>query len=598
MSVFLSLYQWLENSFFYTLTRKLAGNFLFMIVLQLSVALLLWFNIGRLHNLAASGLSAEQALTGIDTIASQLWLAFIVCLLASVGMLIALFFLRYMIVRPIRQLNLQLQSMATDDADLSESLQVNSKDEFAELAENYNQFMARLRQTIVTLRRMGMGIAVSSAKVVNSVVDSADKASGQGELANFIFTSSDEATQAITTISANVQTIAESTSDSLDSARNSYSSLEGLRQDISNMQSQIGRHDQTIQKMGERSRDISTIIKTIQEISFQTGLLSLNAAVEAARAGEAGRGFSVVAGEVKNLAEQASRSSEEIASQLNSVMEMIESATREAAKINQFANETSTVAEASCQSFDALIQEFESNHLRLSEISSSVEEVSTANAVMHDNVAQIRDLSHQVHGQMEDSSQVAKELQGNTERMQQLVAYFKTGGGVFERVLGIAQDFQQTAVEQISQLQQQGVNVFDTQYQQIPGTDPAKYQTQYDRFFEQRLQRVYDQIVQQVPGGAFALCVDTNGYGPTHNSCYSKPLTGDSQTDLVNSRDKRIFNDPTGLRSARNREQFLLQTYMRDTGDILSDLSMPIYIGGQHWGAIRIGFDSLVMLQS
>lgn len=598
MSFVASIYQWLEKSFFNTLTRKLAGNFLSMVLLQLLAAVLLWISISRLEKLQRSVESAQEFVAGAESVVTQLWLALFVCLFAAVGMLVALFFMRYLIVRPIRQLNAQLKSMATDDADLSESLQVNSSDEFAELAENYNLFMARLRQTIVTIRQMGMGIAVSSAKVVNSVRDTAGKASGQGELANLVFSSSDEATQSISTISANVQTIAASTSESLEGARTSYRSLEELRQDIGNMQQQIGQHDQTIQQMGERSRDIARIIKTIQEISFQTGLLSLNAAVEAARAGEAGRGFSVVAGEVKTLAEQASKSSEEIATQLNEVLAMIESATGEAGKINQFASETSAVAESSCQSFNELIGEFEQNHSRLSEITSSVKGVSGANEVMHDNVAEIRELSHHVREQMEGSSQVAAELQGNTEKMQQLVAYFKTGSGPFEKVMEVARDFKQQATEQIDRLQQQGINIFDTNYQPIPGAEPAKYRTQYDQYFERGFQQLYDQVVERVPGGTFALCVDGNGYGPTHNSCYSKPLTGDPQLDLVSSRDKRIFNDPTGLRSARNREDFLLQTYMRDTGDILSDLSMPILINGQHWGAVRIGFDSLVMLQS
>lgn len=597
MSIFVALYQWLEGNFFNSLTRKLCGNFIFLILLQIAAAGVVWINVSRLKELAGNG-TLQDNVSGLDLITWQLLVGFGLCLFSVFSMIVAMLFLRYLFVRPIKELNDQLKSMATDDADLSQSLEVKSVDEFAELADNYNQFMARLRQTIVTIRRMGMGIAVSSARVVNSVSDSAGKASGQGDLANLVFSSSDEATQSISAISANTQTISTSTSDSLESARKSYQSLQSLRSDIGSMQQQISDHDQTIRQMGERSRDIGKIIRTIQEISFQTGLLSLNAAVEAARAGEAGRGFSVVAGEVKTLAEQASLSSKDISMQLNAVLEMIENATLEAAKINQFANETSAVAESSCQSFDQLIQEFEQNHTRLSDITYSVKEVSSANAVMHDNVAEIRDLSHHVHHQMEDSAQVAHELQGNTEKMQQLVAYFKTGGGPFEKVLGIAQEFQRQAVTQIGKLQQQGVNVFDTNYQMIPGTDPAKYSTHYDRHFEGPFQQLYDRVVEQVPGGAFALCVDSNGYGPTHNGKYSRPLTGNPAVDLVSSRDKRIFNDPTGLRSARNREQFLLQTYMRDTGDILSDLSMPIMIDGRHWGAVRIGFDSLVMMQA
>ena len=97
-------------------------------------------------------------------------------------------------------------------------------------------------------------------------------------------------------------------------------------------------------------------------------------------------------------------------------------------------------------------------------------------------------------------------------------------------------------------------------------------------------------------GGRFALAVDVNGYGPTHNTKFSQKPTGNPQQDLVNSRDKRIFNDPTGGRAAKNEAPFLLQTYMRDTGEILCDLSMPIRVDGRSWGAMRLGFDPAAVL--
>jgi methyl-accepting chemotaxis protein len=110
------------------------------------------------------------------------------------------------------------------------------------------------------------------------------------------------------------------------------------------------------------------------------------------------------------------------------------------------------------------------------------------------------------------------------------------------------------------------------------------------------MQRIYDDIVGQIPGGTFSLCVDENGYGPTHNTKYSKRPTGNQEQDIISSRDKRIFDDATGIRAAKNTEPVLLQTYMRDTGEILNDLSMPIYLGSKHWGALRVGFDPLALL--
>lgn len=88
----------------------------------------------------------------------------------------------------------------------------------------------------------------------------------------------------------------------------------------------------------------------------------------------------------------------------------------------------------------------------------------------------------------------------------------------------------------------------------------------------------------------YAICVDRRGYCPSHNLRYSRPLTGNREADKEHNRTKRIFEDRTGLRCAGNTGSFLLQTYLRDTGEVMNDLSVPIVIGGRHWGAVRIGY--------
>lgn len=598
MAWFGDFYKWLEKSFFYTLTRKLFGNLFSLLLLQLLVAGIAWSLLSRVADTSrtASDLAVlQQELLSLSNQGQLLLVA--ACVIGLTCIIFSFLFLRYLLVRPLQKLNRQLADMITDEADLSVQLQVRTCDEFADLASNYNQFLARLSKTILSLRQMGVNIAVNAAKVVNQVENSAGKASAQESLAKDIFRSSRETMNAISTISENSSHIAAATKESLETARESYASLETLRHDIHVMQGRISEHDQTIKHMGDRSRNIGKIISTIQNISFQTGLLSLNAAVEAARAGEAGKGFSVVAGEVKTLAEQASKSSSEISDQLNDMLKMIESSSREAEDISQFAVQTSEVAETSCRTFTSMIGQFEQSSDQLGGISASVEQISATNSASHEKVSSIRDLSSNVGDQMGQSRQVAGDLQQVTEKMQRLVSAFKTGGGIFEEIIQCALSFRDHSCQRIQQINQQGTSVFDTNYQQIPRTDPPKYSTCYDRHFEQNLRPLYDETVKQTPGGIFALCVDVNGYGPTHNSKYAQPLTGDHAVDLLNSRDKRIYNDPTGLRAAQNTEAFLLQTYMRDTGEILSDLSMPIHIEGRHWGAIRIGFNPEIMLK-
>ena len=99
-------------------------------------------------------------------------------------------------------------------------------------------------------------------------------------------------------------------------------------------------------------------------------------------------------------------------------------------------------------------------------------------------------------------------------------------------------------------------------------------------------------MLARLPGCAYALAVDKRGYAPAHNAKFSQQPTGRYEHDLVHCRHKRIFDDPVGSKLAANRKPILFQTYLRDTGEVINDLSMPLEIGGRHWGAVRVGFDS------
>jgi methyl-accepting chemotaxis protein len=134
--------------------------------------------------------------------------------------------------------------------------------------------------------------------------------------------------------------------------------------------------------------------------------------------------------------------------------------------------------------------------------------------------------------------------------------------------------------------------LFDRSYMPIPHTNPLKHSTKFDAFTDRVLPQLQEKILADMPQLAYAGAVDDNGYFPTHNKKFSKPLTGDYETDLVNNRTKRIFNDRTGSRCGANTKPFLLQNYKRDTGEVMHDLSVPIYVEGKHWGGFRVGYRS------
>jgi methyl-accepting chemotaxis protein len=166
-----------------------------------------------------------------------------------------------------------------------------------------------------------------------------------------------------------------------------------------------------------------------------------------------------------------------------------------------------------------------------------------------------------------------------------------------KEMLAVAQDFSRRVAETLegwmAAKEVSEERLFAFLYYPVPRTDPPKFTTDWDRFSDRDVQGIEEAVLTRSQALVFAVLVDRNGYLPTHNLRYSQPLTGNLANDLVNNRTKRIFNDRTGLAAAKSTAPFLLQRYQRDTGETMVDLSVPVYVRGVHWGAVRLGFRSI-----
>jgi methyl-accepting chemotaxis protein len=133
-------------------------------------------------------------------------------------------------------------------------------------------------------------------------------------------------------------------------------------------------------------------------------------------------------------------------------------------------------------------------------------------------------------------------------------------------------------------------DVFDRDYAEIKGYDfggKPKYHTRYDAFTDRGVLVFQDKFLDH-KDFLFAVGVDENGYLPTHNTKFQKPVSGDAAQDLAGNRTKRKFDDPVGIAAARNTEPSLVQVYQRDTGETMWDVSAPIFVKGKHWGGFRV----------
>ncbi len=571
MAMIRETYDWLERSFFNTLTRKLAGNLGFLALFPLAA----WA--------AFAAGSREMAIA-----------AAVVGFGATAGVFL---YLRHLIVRPVRELTRALHEIADGDGDLAREMPCTTVDELRDLAEAYNAFAHRMRDILFETRRMSVQVAFESAKVASRVHDSSALALRQGEITADIRSSTERVTAALGEASGSAADIAVAAGTHLERARESCREMAEVGGQIAEVNTELASFHATVEELHRNSDAIGRIVRLINEISDRTNLLALNAAIEAARAGEQGRGFAVVADEVRGLAERVKGATAEIAASTDAMAGLMTQTREGTDRIGERVGRSrEAIARASGQ-FDALVRDFAQMSEKVASITGALGGVEVANRDVNERVVGIHGIADEVAGKMDRSAKSSTDLMLATERIEQMLARFRIGRGRFESILLRARETRDRVRAVLEEALEAGADVFDRQYRPIPGTSPQKYHTAYDERCERLLQPLYDALVSGTEHGTFALAVDANGYAPTHNSQFSHRPTGDEKADLARSRDKRLFADPTGSRAARSQDAFLLQTYRRDTGEILNDLSLPIHVRGRHWGALRFGFKPEAILE-
>lgn len=522
------------------------------------------------------------------------WLATLVLMAGAMAATaaIALRALQHWVTRPVEELTRFLAERSNEGADISRDLPLLTGDELRALAEGYNRFMASQREIISLAQAEAVQISLEAARSMKHIRDSASSTEQQGNLAQKIVDASNSATDDIRDVSERTQHIAGSIGENLELARLSYGELVQVNQRMDAISNRVAVFQTTVDNLKQQSGDIASIVHVIDRIAAQTNLLALNAAIEASRAGESGRGFAVVADEIRKLATKVHGATQDISRSIDDMVAKVGETTAGTELIHQDTQQARAVVERASQQFTRMMTDFEAANSNLSGMTSTMQQVAAANHVVHTSIAEIHSLSQNINSRMQESARVSAQLSSVTENVQELMGRFIVGQGGLEAAVTRAAEYRDLLQAQITEISQQGLNVFDQQYQPVSGTDPKKFKTAYDDLFARKFQPYYDRLAKETPGGKFALLVDKNGYAPSHNSWYSKSLTGDRSKDLVNSRDKRMFNDPAGLKAAQNTQRFLLQTYMRDTGEVMTEIDLPVFINGKHWGDLRVGFDA------
>lgn len=425
--------------------------------------------------------------------------------------------------------------------------------------------VAALRATAQAMAERASALGREAAEVRGVIEDTTRTAQSSAQAVSAL-------TRRVQEVTDSQQAIGHTTQESLGAVERARSAVEGVGQEVSAIVATL--------------RQVAEAAGGITQIALQTRLVAFNASVEAKRAGEAGRGFGVVADAVKDLAARVESSAKQIMSTVAELNTRIE------------ALSTEIHAEPGRAEQGAF-------HRALAEVQDGVGRINEAADGARAICADLGERTGAIEHEMQDAGVALASAMTRSE------SFLRISEQMLEATAscGIETDdtpfihAAQHAAAQITQLLE-GVlrtgattmaDLFDEAYQPVPGTDPQQHTTRFNVLADRLFPQVQEPVLTLSPKVVFCVAVDRNGYIATHNQKYCQPQrAGDAAWNAANSRWRRIFNDRTGLASARNAKPFLLQTYRRDMGGgtfvTMKEVAAPIVVGARHWGGVRLGF--------
>ncbi|NMF48269.1 methyl-accepting chemotaxis protein [Pseudoalteromonas arctica] len=404
MSSFMKIYNYIEQTFFFTLTRKIVGNLSFVLLFQ--AITLFW-----LHQ----SLSEQQQSTGL------FWLLTLVIIS---GFIFTLFYMRFLIVRPVTAMRDTLIKINQQDADLAAKLPHFSYDEFKDLSTQYNMFTAHLSELLSTTYNSAQASAHSNTQVTQSMQNTEQSSEQQIQLSHSIINASMQITQSLQNIVNNTDNVHNVNNEHLNFVKLSASELAALVEQVKLITNMLGSFSNTIAGLKENSENIRSILKMVEEFSDQTNLLALNAAIEAARAGEAGRGFAVVADEVRTLSIKVSGATRQISDFITQMNDLVNETNKESEQLMTHSNNAQSSINATCDGFTKMLSEFEHNQQQLQQIANAVHMLEDTQTDTHQSVEQIVALGEQAKLQIDTALSDCQQSQQLSLQTQQQLKRF------------------------------------------------------------------------------------------------------------------------------------------------------------------------------
>ncbi|WP_187376732.1 methyl-accepting chemotaxis protein [Vibrio mimicus] len=318
-----------------------------------------------------------------------------------------------------------LADIAEGDGDLTLRLEVRSQDEVGLLADKFNKFVDRLHHMVKNVREVSVALNQGADHAAASATQASKRIRTQQDEITMVATAVTEMASATAEIAGNAENTAKNATQSVQLGEDGFAQMQQSKQSIDQLAKELTGAVSIISELEVHANEISTILSTIRGIAEQTNLLALNAAIEAARAGEQGRGFAVVADEVRVLSQRTHASTEEIQTKIAGLQKVTTTAVSVMTESHKLVETSVTDVNQTGESLQAISEAIQLISDMATQIASAAEEQSLVTADINANTESVREVCDQLAEEAQHSVQQAKSLHSMAQELNKEISRFK-----------------------------------------------------------------------------------------------------------------------------------------------------------------------------